>query len=149
MVPFIHHIQTFVEPCGGDGRLVHHLTRLGKHCVRFFDIAPDSVFVAYGDAFTADYTGVEAIITNPPWSRPILHAMIIHFVESVPECWLLFDSNWVNTAQSVPYMKWCTDVVPVGRIKWVENSKGVGKEDCSWYRFSADSNGQTIIHPKC
>jgi predicted RNA methylase len=149
LVPFIHHIDTFDEPCAGDGRLVNHLVKLGKRVRRAFDTEPDSLFVAKGDALTTHYDGVDAVITNPPWSRPILHDMIAHFVETAAEAWLLFDSNWVNTGQSAYFLKWCTDIVPIGRVKWIEDSEhDGGKEDASWFRFSADSNGQTIQHPR-
>lgn len=146
LIPYISHIKRFVEPCGGDGRLVRHLERHGLLCDRSFDLEPDSLFVAYGDALQTGYDNTDAVITNPPWERSLLHPMIMHFVETAPEAWLLFDSDWSNTKQRLPYMKWCTDIVPVGRLKWIENSKHSGKDNCSWFRFSSDSSGDTIFH---
>ena len=147
LIPFISHVATFVEPCAADGRLVRHLTGYGKSCKRFFDLTPDSVFVGRGDALCETYEDVDAVITNPPWDRKILHAMIMHFVETSHEAWLLFDADWTHTLQSVPYMKWCTDVVPVGRFKWIEKSKHTGKDNSAWHRFSRDSDGTTVFHP--
>jgi hypothetical protein len=149
IIPFLHHIRTFDEPCAADGRLVRHLQSHGKQVQRYFDLTPDSPFVGRGDALATGYGDVDAVITNPPWDRPILHSMIVHFVESSNEAWLLFDANWANTRQSVPFMKWCTDIVPIGRHIWIDGTKMAGKDDASWYRFSADSDGQTIHHPRC
>lgn len=149
IIPFLHHIQTFDEPCAADGRLVRHLQSHGKRVRRYFDLTPDSLFVGRGDALCETYDDVDAVITNPPWDRPILHSMIVHFVETAKEAFLLFDANWANTRQSVPFMKWCTDIIPIGRHIWIDGTKMAGKDDASWYRFSADSDGVTIHHPRC
>lgn len=149
IIPFLHHVRTFTEPCAGDGRLVRHLASFGKVVHRYFDLEPDSLFVGRADALCQSYHDVDAVISNPPWSRPILHSMIVHFVETSKECWLLFDANWANTRQSVPFMQWCTDIVPVGRHIWIDGTTMAGKDDASWYRFSEDSDGTTIHHPRC
>ena len=39
------------------------------------------------------------IITNPPWKRDQLHALIGHFTRCAPFRWLLFDANWAHTRQ--------------------------------------------------
>jgi hypothetical protein len=46
---------------------------------------------------------------------------------------LLFDADWMHTKQSVPYMKMCSKIVSVGRIKWFGNM--TGKDNCAWYLF--------------
>ena len=48
------------------------------------------------------------IVSNPPWSRDLLHRLIEHFVKSAPSAWLLFDSNWANTRQSGRLLRYCT-----------------------------------------
>lgn len=146
LVPYISHLKTFVEPCAGDGRLVHHLERVGLKCVQFFDREPDSIFVDRGDAFTAQYVQADAIISNPPWDRKILHPMIMHFMDQADEVWLLFDADWSHTKQSKPYMRFCTDIVPVGRLIWIDDTKTAGKDNSCWHRFSKDSNGDTLFH---
>lgn len=147
LLPFIHHINTFDEPCAADGRLVRHFESFGKKVRRFFDLTPDSLFVGQGDALATSYEGVDAVLTNPPWDRKILHPMIVHFVETAAESFLLFDADWSHTKQSKPFMRWCTDVIPVGRFKWIDDSEFTGKDNAAWYRFSSDSDGTTIFHP--
>ena len=34
-------------------------------------------------------------------------------------------------------MTYCSKVVSIGRVKWIEGSKGVGKDNCCWYLFDA------------
>ena len=75
------------------------------------------------------------IITNPPWDRSVLHPMIDHFSLLRPT-WLLFDSDWPHTKQSADYMKRCSKIVSVGRIKWFGNM--TGKDNCSWYLFESE-----------
>ena len=127
---------------------MHHLERVGLKCVQFFDREPDSIFVDRGDAMEATYWEADAVLTNPPWSRNVLHPMIEHFVENSHEAWLLFDANWINTRQSIPYLKFCTDIVPVGRLIWIDDTTMASKDDSAWFRFSKDSNGETIFHPR-
>jgi len=47
----------------------------------------------------------------------------------------LFDADWMHTKQSAILMTYCVKVVSVGRVKWIEGSKSVGKDNCAWYLF--------------
>jgi hypothetical protein len=94
----------------------------------------------------AELNGAQAIVTNPPHTRPILHEMILHFSSILPTL-LLIDSDWCQTQQSAPYMKHCTTVLPIGRIKWIEGSASVGKDNFSWYRFDIKHTGPTVLLP--
>lgn len=85
-----------------------------------------------------DYT----FITNPPWlntsnSEYMLNNIIFNTARNAPT-WLLLNSTYAWNQKSRPYMSICTDVVPVGRLKWIEDSDSVGKEDCAWFRFHGD-----------
>ena len=99
------------------------------------DIEPQLDGIAKND-FTelGDFHVLESdyIITNPPWDRSVLHPMIDHFSLLRPT-WLLFDSDWPHTKQSADYMKRCSKIVSVGRIKWFGNM--TGKDNCAWYLF--------------
>ena len=81
-----------------------------------------------------DMAEYDAIITNPPWTREIMHPMIDRFRYLAPT-WLLFDADWMHTKQAAPYMPYCSDIVSVGRLKWISGSKHVGKDNAAWYRF--------------
>jgi len=76
-------------------------------------------------------------ITNPPWDRKILHPMIEHFRMQAPT-WLLFDADWQHTVQAAQFLKYCSRIVSVGRVSWMENGTQ-GKDNCCWYKFEASA----------
>ena len=66
----------------------------GLRCTYAGDIATGQDALAldtYGDA--------DAIITNPPFTRQVMHALIEHF-ERIAPTWLLMELDWVSTAAS-------------------------------------------------
>lgn len=144
VAPLASHLEPcqFIEPCCGNMDLVSHLEGYGFECVWSSDIA-DGV-----DALLLDGREIPSapIITNPPWSRLILHRMIEHF-SRMRQTWLLFDADWPHTKQSADLMRFCHAIVPVGRVKWIPDSKHTGKDNCAWYRFEA-TEAQTIFHPR-
>lgn len=113
-------------------------------------LAPACPYVPRRDALTWRSSAQDPcprIITNPPWARPLLHALIEHFATQADEAWLLFDSSWAQTAQAVALgQRYCTDIVAAGRLKWFEGSGHDATDDCSWYRFSADKAAPTRYH---
>lgn len=137
LAPHLEAETRFWEPCIGDGDLVNQLVGFGHVCEWGSDVSMENG----EDALSIRDTGGLPIITNPPWSRPILHAMIDHFVNVAPYCWLLFDADWAHTKQSAPYMKYCSDIVSVGRLIWIPGTTMSGKDNCAWYRFSRDADG--------
>ena len=143
LLPHLNGIETFAEPCAGEGHLIEALTRHGLYCPLSFDIAwKPSV-----DALKVDFisSSVDAIISNPPWTRLILHPMISHFCSQKPT-WLLFDSDWAYTVQAYPYLTMCTDIVPTPRLKWLAHTRWTAKDNTSWYRFDAHHSGPTRFH---
>ena len=146
--PLIEHLPnkfTFSEPCAGDGQLCRHLEYFGGICTWASDIEPQLQGIARND-----YTEIGAhevleskfIITTPPWDRKILHPMIEHF-KSLKPTWLLFDADWMHTRQSREYMKYCSMIVSVGRIKWFGNM--TGKDNCAWYLFDKETTSTKFI----
>jgi hypothetical protein len=93
-------------------------------------------------------TGLRArysFITNPPWTRNLLHPLIVHLLGQ-HDTWFLFDADWAHTKQAEPYLPFCHKIVSAGRIKWLEgteNDKGHSPMDnCAWYLFTdKHSNG--------
>ena len=147
--PLIDHLQhrkfKFSEPCAGDGQLCRHLEYFGGICMWASDIEPQLAGIAKND-FTeiGDFHVLESdyIITNPPWDRSVLHPMIKHFSLLRPT-WLLFDADWPHTKQSAEYMKRCSKIVSIGRIKWFGNM--TGKDNCAWYLFE-NKETETIFY---
>lgn len=140
LVPHLPEKFMFDEPCAGDGRLVRHIM---DKCPEAgvgttMDILPKCASVLAGDALKdyAPHPHSELIITNPPWTRQILHPMIDRFRVMRPT-WLLFDADWMHTVQAEPYLKFCSMIVSVGRLSWMGNGKH-GMDNCAWYRFESD-----------
>jgi len=146
VIPLLPHLPEkglFAEPCAGDGRLIEHieeLTSLSGYWMT--DIEPHADFIGNGDALTDKIVGCDICITNPPWDRKILHPLIDNLSNQLPT-WLLFDADWMHTKQSVPYIKMCSKIVSVGRIKWFGNM--TGKDNCAWYLFDREANN-TIFY---
>lgn len=145
LIPHLPISTTFIEPCAGDGALVAHMATFGHHCVLALDIEPQGAAIEKADALTVDglhCSSADFIITNPPWSRPVLHQMIARFSFTLPT-WLLFDADWMHTRQSAPYMPLLRKVVSVGRVRWIPGSKMTGKDNVAWHLFDAKRHGAT------
>jgi hypothetical protein len=148
----------YAEPCAGDGDLIQLLAAHGLVCDWGLELEPTSDCLAnrwpIGKGNALNLTawdlavmGSDAtmFITNPPWSRPLLHALIAHLAAIKPT-WLLFDASWKHTQQAARLAPICTDVVSVGRLKWFRNSRYDPPDDCAWYRFDAVDPTPTRFH---
>lgn len=159
--PLIPHLPNthfnYIEPCAGDGRLCEHLLELIPHAVCKFatDIQPLHPNVLEYDAFDVleDYRlGFhelpDMVISNIPWNRAFLHPFIEACMAAGLPTWLLFDADWMHTQQSMTFMKYLSKIVSVGRVKWIEDSKSTGKDNCCWYLFKPydGSNRVTEFH---
>lgn len=127
-------VQTFAEPCVGDGFLADELERHDLVCTwrSDLDTGVDAMSLNEGDVFDCD-----VIITNPPWTRTLLHPLIAHFMHLKPT-WLLFDADWAFNRHARHYLPNCTHIVAIGRLLWIPDTHMVGKDNCAWYRFDAD-----------
>lgn len=134
LLPWLAPQTRFCEPCAGDGRLIWHLEDAGHTCAAAWDIEPRAARVDRQDARQRLIGNIACFITNPPWDRPILHAIIANLA-SQHTTWLLIDADWLHTKQANGYWQRCALVVSIGRIKWIEGSKHTGKDNCCWYRF--------------
>ena len=67
------------------------------------------------DARTARYdvANADCFITNPPWSRDVLHPLIINLSDQAP-AWLLIDADWVHTRQSIPFLPRLRKIISIG-----------------------------------
>ncbi len=137
LIPHLRGIHTFAEPCAGEGKLITALESHGLRCSFYGDI--ERGFDAIVDLKSVDER-FDAIITNPPWTREILHQMIVEF-QFIAPTWLLFDADWVHTRQATPFIDQCSHIVSVGRVKWIEDSKFTGKDNAAWHRFHAQHTG--------
>lgn len=138
MLPHLPARSSFIEPCAGDGRLIRHLEKAGHTCHYACDIEPQGEGIEQRDVlfFGESLPDTDLIITNPPWEREVLHAMIESF-RAQADTWLLFDSDWSHTIQAAPYLKYCRKIVSVGRVSWMENGTS-GVDNASWHLFVAE-----------
>ena len=151
--PLMEHLPyatMFIEPCCGDGALIRALCAGGKgeggHSLHAsFDIDPKFGDVRDATSARYDVDGADCFITNPPWSRDVLHPIIENLSRQLPT-WLLFDADWMHTRQSAPYMPWLRQIVSVGRVKWIPDSPYTGKDNCCWYLFEQRMGGEAIFH---
>jgi hypothetical protein len=131
VIPLIRHLPTkvrYIEPCFGAGDLIRHLHLHGHECTGSYDL-PDDVTVKQYDTTQSDL-----FITNPPWSRDLLHPTIHNLRKQLPT-WLLFDAGWAFTKQARQYLPFCKYIVTVGRVKWIPGSKYGSLDDACWYLF--------------
>jgi len=152
LLPHLEHGTMFAEPCAGDGALVDALEKHGMSCQQMADINPKRDDIQKLDVFDREFDfwledSVDKIITNCPWSRPILHPMIELFSRERPT-WLLFDADWMHTIQAKPYLKHCDKIVSVGRVSWMGN--GVhGMDNAAWYLFDQNTQCETQFIGRC
>jgi hypothetical protein len=124
----------FVEPCAGEGKLIGHLEAAGHICVGRYDLPDDARFQQYAELKQPDVLA----ITNPPWHRPVLHAIITN-LSSQADTWILIDWDWLATKQAAPFLPRILDVVVIGRCKWIEGSPYTSKDSACWILFSRPS----------
>jgi hypothetical protein len=140
LIPFLRGIRSFAEPCAGDGDLVRHLESFGLRCIYAGDIRTGQ------DALTVDtYGPIDAILTNPPFIRDVLHRLILHFQRIAP-AWLLLPVDWASTQKAAPFLPACSDIVPIGRVKWFPNSDYSSMENFGWFRFDAGHIAGPVFH---
>lgn len=137
LLPHLVGIRTFAEPCAGKGYLVDHLQGAGLVCTYKGDIEWGLDALEHPFERSARF---DAIITNPPWTREIMHPMILRF-QNIAPTWLLYDADWAHTKQARPFIDQCSHMVSVGRVKWIEDSPHTGKDNAAWYRFHAQHVG--------
>ena len=127
---------SYIEPCVGNNKLVEVLS--GPHtCMFASDYNMDGFRTRYDATNYSPYPMLDMtdyFITNPPWTRKLLHPIIENLSNQRPT-WLLFDSDWKHTKQAIPYLNRLALVLSVGRVKWIPNSKYVGKDNTCWYLF--------------
>jgi hypothetical protein len=85
-----------------------------------------------------DYGSPDAIVTNPPYDtdndRKLMHDLIVHFMHIAPS-WILTHHDWAANKHAQPYLRHCTDIVAIRRVRWIKGSPSGGMENFCWYRF--------------
>ena len=124
----------------GEGDLIRHLESFGLRCAYSGDIRSGQ------DALGLDHYGAaDAIITNPPYTRDLMHRLIEHFQAHRADLAVTGLGLGVNQA-GAPYLSCCSDIVAIGRVKWIEGSKHTGKDN--HFRFGVRHRGRSV-NPPC
>lgn len=144
--PLLPHLPAgarYAEPMAGRGALIEML-RPHITCAWASDLKPMAEGIAQGDALECVIGDADMFITNPPWTRAILHKLIVHLSDQAPT-WFLFDSDWLNTGQAGAFMERCRKVVHIGRLIWIPETTNAGFTSCSWYLFDKPLAGSAPV----
>lgn len=152
VLPLLDHLPkdfTFCEPCAGDGQLVGWLEKyFGAMCFFATDIEPQVNWIIEGNSLhltEQDVAPCDYVLTNPPfkwvWLAPLMDKWI-----SLKPTVLLLPADFAHNIRFEPYLRHCTKIVSVGRVKWIEDSKASGVENYSWYFFDKDNNKPTEFY---
>jgi hypothetical protein len=143
IIPFLHRDQVteFIEPCRGDGDLARSLEAAGFRCAHASDVREGRNALMLGASHLP-------LITNPPYEWPVLRPLLEHFFKIAPFCWLLLPLPWVAAKRVAGFMRHCTDIVIVGRLRWFPGSPHTSLDDFCWYRFDHRHTAGPILHPR-
>jgi hypothetical protein len=140
---------SFCEPCAGDGRLVSHLEELTSgQCFFASDIEPGADWIVTLDGNDLDSAAVEYceyIITNPPFTWGVLQPMLEKWISLRPTL-VLLPADFMHNKRVAPLMTNCVWVKSIGRVKWIEGSKGAGVENYAWYMFVKNHDKPTHFY---
>lgn len=141
----------YVECCAGPMELIIGLAQLRPdvQCVAAYDAVGWHRDVTLRDA-TLPWTdeelnGADMFITNPPWTRKLMHAIIVALISTGRPVWLLFDADWAYTQQAIPYLQYCSKIVSIGRLKWFKNTKHDPMDNAAWYCFELSPETPTPL----
>lgn len=136
VVPLVRFIRgrTYAEPCYGNGDLEDLLVDVAT-CKWRSDVREtvSSSKVTGALSITAkDIADCDLILTNPPFSKPVLLPMLDHFI-SLKETWLLLPADYMHNSYFGSYMRRCKSVVSIGRLRWFKDSKASSTDNFCWY----------------
>lgn len=138
----------YVEPCAGNGNLIRHLAAIGGVCTWYSDLetGADARNISEIWAIGADY-----IITNPPWpavgGRGDPTIEIIERCMSVRTTIVLLSADFAHNGYFAERLERnCWHILSVGRVKWIEGSANIGKDNCAWYVFDRATCRRTEFH---
>ena len=146
--------KTYAEPCYGNGDLEDLLMDVAT-CEWRSDIRetvqaregvalPRSGSSKVMDALCLskeDIARCQLIVTNPPFSKDVLLPLLDHFISLKPT-WLLLPADYMHNQYFSDYMKKCSRVISVGRLKWFKDSKHTSTDNFAWYFWPKGSTGE-------
>ena len=137
--------KTYAEPCCGAGDLVDLL--MDVSVCRWESDIEDRGAGKLWDAMCLskqELARCDLIITNPPYTKDVLLPMIDHFISLKPT-WLLLPADMMHNLYFRDYMKKCSKVISVGRLKWFKESKHTSTDNFMWayWKYKATDDTTT------
>lgn len=154
----------FIEPCAADGKLIRHLeSQSAMKCVYASDIQPLPTVSnvntpVHEHGFKVDWHAInEALpikathfITNPPFLNTKESGFqlldLIDTLSAVLPTILLLPTDFAFNVRSAEVIRYATDIIPIGRVKWVDDSKFSSTENFGWFIF--DQNNSKGVGPR-
>lgn len=156
LLPFLRSYSAFAEPMCGEGAIIRVLEARGWSCTLASDIEPRGPMTRW--AFTADVLSLkpealqpvaDVIVSNPPW--PAKHQRgeptvgIIRHLSNILPTWLLLSADFAHNGYAAPLLKFCPEIVSVGRVSWMGNNQA-GFDNAAWYLFDQARAGPPRFH---
>lgn len=145
LVPFIRG-KTYAEPCYGDGDLEDLLMDVAT-CKWRSDVRETVGSSKVMDALSLtkeQLSGIDLIVTNPPFTRSILMPMLSHFITLKPT-WLLLPADYMHNIYFGDAMRKCQKVVSVGRLQWIKDSEHSSADNFCWYFWPQWATHETTV----
>jgi len=159
----------YIEPFCGSGELIANIgAQCDALCIYASDIQPLPKVKGVPNTLTfnkqkfdevywpdfCDNANITHFISNPPWlndkASDYQLLRIINKLAEVRPTWLLLNGNFAFNKRSSNAMAICTDIITVGRLKWIKGSQFSATEDSAWFLF--DTKTATglgpILHPR-
>lgn len=135
--------KRYAEPCYGEGDLEDLLMDVAV-CRWRSDIRDTGCCKLWDATCLSEHEleHCDMILTNPPFSRDVLLPLIDHFTSLKPT-WLLLPAGYMHNRYFATYMRECSRVVSIGRLKWFKDSKYTSTDDFAWYHFPKEGFGPT------
>lgn len=147
LIPHLPRGVRYAEPMAGNGSLIRILGP-EIECAWAADLVPQGEGILVGDVMEAEIGDADMFITNPPWTRWMLHKLLVHLSDRAPT-WLLVDADWMNTAQFGRFASRCRRIVYIGRLLWVPGTTNPGFTACCWYLFDKPEPKSTpVFYPR-
>lgn len=153
LLPYVDRALPFVENCAGAGALADQLVAAGMSCVSMYDIHPLRDDIVKGDAREIELLFRGQYITNPPFTRPLMHAIMWHCASQVPS-WFLVEADWLITQQAGDILrKHGAEVIAVGRLRWFREGDPRDKgndpmDNFVWVKLVPEPYGGIIFWPR-
>lgn len=157
LIPYLPPRARYGEPCAGDGDLIRHLDDMwpAGRCVWASDLEPQRSGIrtlAVADITAALTCDVDLWVTNPPWpvggKRGDPALSIIKHLTGIAPTWALLPWDFAANGYFRTLIAQCSDIVPVGRVKWIPGSASAGVDNCAWYRFDAQNRHPATVRPR-